>query len=734
MPRAKHSGKYKAAGSVPLLARKQYGGQNSVKIILEENMAFEKTKTDIPGTDEKGNTAMIAKNAIVCYCGKNITPSMLKCAKCQKLFHCTCLKKGRPSNFKGDIFFEFTCVKCSETGEERCKRKAMNWLQVVYLSLYNLICRGSGRKGYFRWKDDLCQFIEQNWNNFHADKKKTSSWCSTVAGTLSINCPKIFKSGQKEFKEGGWWTLQEVLPPSEKPEVMTPGLNLRRRKKGGPVRTGEVGKMNKKRKVESEIVENGEENHETGNIVEAKKLEESELEKKSSVSETDIADQLNTFLQSNGDILELDIGDLGAMDEIFDLDHSNDDSLLSSFMEVNKSVETKVEAKVNECEQSSSVTQNSQEGVIVLDPKDLSGSQLSTSTIDDSKEEDSDDSDDEAEGSQIKNLRTMHPHEERLLLEKLNKIDSHEPKAKRLRRKLLINHRKRQSGLPVFDLDNIIDNSMNTVSHYALENNECTAVLKSSSNIEPKPEVSSNAKKAMNAKYDRVLDRFMMQPISQKPFKHVSFLGRLIGCNENSMNRAITSPYTSRILKPFIRRDFEATPVKLKMLKEMCLWFQTKFENQELPAVEFGSIDYCYVQPHHIPGVNALCREFFWPGIDLSECLQYPDFTCVVLYKKLIIGCAFMVPDVKCNEAYISFVVVHPDWRRAGIGSFMIYHLIQTCLGKDVTLHVSANNPAMLLYQKFGFKPERFVVGFYDRYYPSEGEHSKHAFFLRLQR
>ena len=27
-------------------------------------------------------------------------------------------------------------------------------------------------------------------------------------------------------------------------------------------------------------------------------------------------------------------------------------------------------------------------------------------------------------------------------------------------------------------------------------------------------------------------------------------------------------------------------------------------------------IDYCYVQPHHIPSVNAMCREFFWPGID----------------------------------------------------------------------------------------------------------------------
>lgn len=28
----------------------------------------------------------------------------------------------------------------------------------------------------------------------------------------------------------------------------------------------------------------------------------------------------------------------------------------------------------------------------------------------------------------------------------------------------------------------------------------------------------------------------------------------------------------------------------------------------------------------------------------------------------------------------------------------------QTCSGKDVTLHVTPNNPAIFLYQKFGFK------------------------------
>ena len=55
-------------------------------------------------------------------------------------------------------------------------------------------------------------------------------------------------------------------------------------------------------------------------------------------------------------------------------------------------------------------------------------------------------------------------------------------------------------------------------------------------------------------------------------------------------------------------------------------------------------------------------------------------------------------------------------------------------MGKDVTLHVSASNPAMLLYQKFGFKTEEYILDFYDKYYPLDSKECKHAFFLRLRR
>ena len=44
-------------------------------------------------------------------------------------------------------------------------------------------------------------------------------------------------------------------------------------------------------------------------------------------------------------------------------------------------------------------------------------------------------------------------------------------------------------------------------------------------------------------------------------------------------------------------------------------------------------VDFCYVQPGHLPAVNQLAAHLFWTGIDLSAVLQYPDFSCVVLYR-----------------------------------------------------------------------------------------------------
>lgn len=67
---------------------------------------------------------------------------------------------------------------------------------MIHLALYNLILNGrGGRRGYFRWNEDICGFIRTNWSALMPHRKKTQSWHSTVAGTLSVHCPSVFQSG-----------------------------------------------------------------------------------------------------------------------------------------------------------------------------------------------------------------------------------------------------------------------------------------------------------------------------------------------------------------------------------------------------------------------------------------------------------------------------------------------------------------------------------------------------------
>ena len=48
-----------------------------------------------------------------------------------------------------------------------------------------------------------------------------------------------------------------------------------------------------------------------------------------------------------------------------------------------------------------------------------------------------------------------------------------------------------------------------------------------------------------------------------------SFSARLIGGPSEALHRPVTSPYTARLLKPFIRRDFESRPLKLRLLEQI---------------------------------------------------------------------------------------------------------------------------------------------------------------------
>lgn len=312
-------------------------------------------------------------------------------------------------------------------------------------------------------------------------------------------------------------------------------------------------------------------------------------------------------------------------------------------------------------------------------------------------------------------LRQMSLYEEMSLLRQLRPLaekNTLNPELRRLYRKLSLRNTRRSIGVEPFNFDRLMAKLLGREWLGPTSNSEIPSQIVGISNV---------------------LDRFQKNNLStalSQARLNISFRMRLLGTSEDQIPQPFISPYTGRTLKPFIRRDYESRPLKLKLLEEI----RSKCASAEIRNSVLKPIDYCYVQPQHIPAVNAICKEFFWSGIDVTECLEYPDFSCVVLYGHVIVGFAFMVPDVSYNEAYITYLFTHPEWRNAGIAKFMLYHLIQSCMGKDVTLHVSATNPAMNLYHKFGFKVQEFVVDFYDKYFTADSTQCKHAFFMRLTR
>ncbi|XP_054272227.1 cysteine-rich protein 2-binding protein [Macrosteles quadrilineatus] len=189
--------------------------------------------------------------------------------------------------------------------------------------------------------------------------------------------------------------------------------------------------------------------------------------------------------------------------------------------------------------------------------------------------------------------------------------------------------------------------------------------------------------------------------------------------------KTFVTPYTLRTLKPFIMIDRESEPLRVKLLSQICERQKRQYKRHP--------IMYKYIEKRHVKAINRLCHIHFWPEIDISEALEFPEFTVVAEYNRVVVGFGFLVPDVSHSDAYISFIFTLPGWRRAGIARFMLYHLINTCRGKDITLHVSASNSsALLLYQQFAFKPEEFIQNFYDKFIPANSRECRHAFFLRL--
>ncbi|GFS67085.1 cysteine-rich protein 2-binding protein [Nephila pilipes] len=698
---------------------------------------------------------------IHCYClTVELDHDMLNCVECKKRFHLSCLKSGRPSSLAGDIYFNFTCQNCSGTGAEVVQRKKLQWTLVIMIALYNLQFQGGGKYGYFRWREHICRFIDKNWTTlFGEERKKSATWHGTVAGALSTGANRFFVSGVEVLGENGWWSLKSNKLPSideldsialsikasrkrQAPEAeISPVIEGSRRKNQNVVEAAVALKEKKasiacdtkppkpkKKRLEPKVKAKDSNNfpfkHKLKLVVShsntskptyfqdedsKKSIPKIIIRKEKDCLPTYQPDDLNMWIKEPQINLDLNIDDVPT--DIFDAPNSLDGSenLTSLFDGAVSEISCE---KVNVKQEYDSEEESSNSNKPVGTNKKFhpdSSCKRKVVIKDENPVK-------EAVVPESK-FRLMTPFEEGQLLEKLKKYTNamkERPEVRRLYRKLVVRKIKRERNIPIFDIDAKMCSLLGMDPPDSMEHEKSVKL------VAPVPHLRT------------VTDKFQINNLNArgKSKHYTSFLTRLMGSDDEETS--FVSPYTERILKPYIYRDYDTKPLKLRLLEEVLQYANRNNPNWIPPKP--SPIDYCYVRPQYIPGINALCHEFFWPGIDMSECLQYPDFSCVALYKKVIIGFAFMVPDVKYNEAYITFIFCHPEWRRSGIGSYMLYHLIQTCMGKDVTLHVSASSAAVSLYQGMGFEVEEFIHDFYDKYLPPDSKECRHALFLRLSR
>ncbi|KAJ6568273.1 hypothetical protein DFH09DRAFT_432980 [Mycena vulgaris] len=210
-----------------------------------------------------------------------------------------------------------------------------------------------------------------------------------------------------------------------------------------------------------------------------------------------------------------------------------------------------------------------------------------------------------------------------------------------------------------------------------------------------------------------------LEAITTTPFEN-SFLSRLHG-----VTRGVDIP-------GLVSVDWETVTPWMSLMSDVRDHYTFAHPERDRLPNTVSAITYTSLQPWHLDQVHDLLSRAFWSGIDVRDSLEYAPDRCTIVaaYGRLVVGVAIISSP---RETYITYLAVRAGWDNAQIATTMLYHLISLNPHQDITLHVSANNSAMLLYNRFGFKAEEFVAGFYDAYLDPQSRASKNAFRLRLR-
>lgn len=171
--------------------------------------------------------------------------------------------------------------------------------------------------------------------------------------------------------------------------------------------------------------------------------------------------------------------------------------------------------------------------------------------------------------------------------------------------------------------------------------------------------------------------------ITYTPYQN-SFASRLNG---------LSQPPLSKTTPSYIRREYGVYPLGLQFLQELAIISRNKADAKsgKQSLVRAASpIDFLALSQSHVTQCNALLQRMFWPGITISDCIGYKT-GIVAVYRKLVVGLGVITPD-----GYLMYLAVRPHWEGNGIGRMMLWWLVKENEDVDITLHVAADNPALV--------------------------------------
>ncbi|BET03058.1 Acetyltransferase (GNAT) family [Nesidiocoris tenuis] len=189
--------------------------------------------------------------------------------------------------------------------------------------------------------------------------------------------------------------------------------------------------------------------------------------------------------------------------------------------------------------------------------------------------------------------------------------------------------------------------------------------------------------------------------------------------------------FTKRGVTPVLFQTFEVKPLYLALKEELIDEVISKRRCDD-PVITKRPLTYAIITETHLPAIKCLIENFFWRPVDVSSVVDYQEFSCVVLYGKVVVGFGYISPGTHKNEGYVNFLFVRPEWRNCGIGQTIMFLLRQKCMHWSLTLHVSPRSEALSLYHKFGFKAMCRIRNFYTGYVFSHSGSDRDAIFMKL--